>query len=190
MLFRSVVGWWGGEVVEGNGAASSEPPHHPTTSPPRHPTTPLLLWSPGDAHAQVAACNGCGQCRSGPPQRMCPIFQATHEEAAAPRAKANLLRHLMQDKTDPRQLAPDEVRAVADLCVNCKMCATECPAHVNVPKLMLEAKAANVAEHGLNWKDWFLARTDGFARLAGAFALLGALAVLCIVVLSVTAAVS
>jgi Fe-S oxidoreductase len=36
-------------------------------------------------------------------------------------------------------------RAVADLCVNCKMCARECPAAVNVPKMMLEAKAADLA---------------------------------------------
>ena len=61
-------------------------------------------------------------------------------------------------------LSSDEVRAVADLCVNCKMCALECPAHVNVPQLMLEAKAANVARHGLDRNDWFLARTETFAR--------------------------
>jgi Fe-S oxidoreductase len=101
---------------------------------------------------------------------MCPIFRATHAEAASPRAKPNLLRHLLHEKSDPRQLAPDEVRAVADLCINCKMCALECPAHANIPKLMLEAKAANVAEYGQDWKDWFLSRTEALARLAGAFA--------------------
>jgi Fe-S oxidoreductase len=35
---------------------------------------------------------------------------------------------------------------------------------------MLEAKAANVAEHGLDRKEWFLARAETFARLASAFA--------------------
>ena len=30
-----------------------------------------------------------------------------------------------------------------DLCVNCKMCRDECAARVNIPKLMLEAKAAH-----------------------------------------------
>jgi Fe-S oxidoreductase len=103
---------------------------------------------------------------------MCPIFRATHAEAATPRAKANLMRHLLHEDADPRQLSSDEVRAVADLCVNCKMCAFECPAHVKVPKLMLEAKAANVAEHGLSRSDWVLARTETFARLGSAFAFL------------------
>ena len=64
-----------------------------------------------------------------PAQRMCPVFRVTHTEEATPRAKANLLRHLLQDGIDPRTLASEEVRAVADLCVNCRMCAHECPAH-------------------------------------------------------------
>jgi Fe-S oxidoreductase len=101
---------------------------------------------------------------------MCPIFRATHAEAATPRAKANLMRHLLHPDTDSRLLSSAEVRAVANLCVNCKMCASECPAQVNIPKLMLEAKAGNVAEHGLDRGDWVMARTENFARLGSAFA--------------------
>jgi FAD/FMN-containing dehydrogenase/Fe-S oxidoreductase len=131
-----------------------------------------LCWRPDEVRLESVNCNGCGQCRtSAPAQRMCPIFRATHAEAATPRAKANLMRYLLQDDTGTRLLSSDDVRTVADLCVNCKMCALECPAHVNIPKLMLEAKAANVAEHGLNYKDWFLARMESFVRLGSAFAL-------------------
>ena len=36
------------------------------------------------------------------------------------------------------------------------------PRPVNIPKLMLEAKAANVAQHGLHRPDWFLARLERF----------------------------
>src|SRR6516225_2937249 len=50
------------------------------------------------------------------------------------------------------------------------MCAHECPAHVNIPKLMLEAKAANVLEHGLTRSDWELARTESFAALGSSLA--------------------
>jgi Fe-S oxidoreductase len=101
---------------------------------------------------------------------MCPLFRATHAEAATPRAKANLMRYLLEAETDSRLLSSDEVRAVADLCVNCKMCASECPAHVNIPKLMLEAKAQHVAEHGLDRTEWVFARTESFARFGSAFA--------------------
>jgi FAD/FMN-containing dehydrogenase/Fe-S oxidoreductase len=152
----------------------AEPADAPAQPPPEEPETEqpwLLRWQPGEVRAEVLSCNGCGQCRSDSPgRRMCPMFRATHAEAASPRAKPNLLRHLLQDRADARQLAPDEVRAVADLCINCKMCALECPAHANIPKLMLEAKAANVAEYGLDWTDWFAARAEACARLAGTFA--------------------
>jgi Fe-S oxidoreductase len=108
---------------------------------------------------------------------MCPIFRAAPRELAAPRAKANLLRHLLEEGPPGRQLGSDDVRAVADLCVNCKMCAHECPAHVNVPKLMLEAKAAHVAEHGLDRSEWFFARLGRFIRLGSAVPLLANFAV-------------
>lgn len=116
-------------------------------------------------------CNGCGECRTEvTEQRMCPIFRATHDEAATPRAKANILRSLLQPDADPRLPSSDDVRAVADLCVNCKMCARECPARVDVPKLMLQLKAANVAEHGLDRTDWAMSRTESFAGLGSALA--------------------
>ena len=131
----------------------------------------LLRWPAGGVADEALACNGCGSCRTdAPDRRMCPTFRAGRDEAAAPRAKPNLLRDLLQPDADPRQLSADDVRAVADLCVNCKMCASECPAHVNVPKLMLEVKAQNVARHGLSRSDWVLARTESFAWLGSAFA--------------------
>ncbi|MBI1914679.1 MAG: FAD-binding protein [Planctomycetes bacterium] len=130
-----------------------------------------LRWGEEDPRAESQLCNGCGLCRTAAPgSRMCPIFRAEPTEAATPRAKANLLRILLQEGSDMRALSTDEVRQVADLCVNCKMCAHECPAHVKVPKLMLEAKAANVGQHGLDRSDWVLARTENFARAGSALA--------------------
>jgi FAD/FMN-containing dehydrogenase/Fe-S oxidoreductase len=140
---------------------------------PAEPSAWLLRWRPGELADEVANCNGCGHCRSEfAGERMCPIFRATHAEAASPRAKANLLRSLFQEGADPRLFSSDDVREVADLCVNCRMCASECPAQVNIPKLMLEAKAANVAEHGLDRTDWTMARTEGFAAVASLFSAL------------------
>ncbi len=154
-----------------NGTPATAPSEEPAADAPVPPRPYMLRWKPGEFREEVANCNGCGACRTeAPEQRMCPIFRATHGEAATPRAKANLMRHLLAGGTDSRLLSADEVRAVADLCVNCKMCALECPAHVNIPKLMLEAKAANVAEHGLTRSDWVLARTESFAAVGSAFA--------------------
>jgi FAD/FMN-containing dehydrogenase/Fe-S oxidoreductase len=143
-----------------------------------------LRWAADELIGEVVSCNGCGQCRTEsvgdatpphtppgtPSQRMCPLFRVNHDEAATPRAKANMMRHVLDPRTDSRALSSGEVRSVADLCINCKMCARECPAHVNIPKLMLEAKAANVAQHGMDRAEWALARTEMFARLGSALA--------------------
>jgi len=129
--------------------------------------SPLLIWNDTTPAAEVARCSGCGDCRTRlAPKRMCPVFRAGGHEAATPRAKANLLRLLSR----PDLATPEEVRDVADLCVNCKMCRDECDARINIPKLMLEAKAAHQAEHGLERSDWFLARAEGFAAFGSNFA--------------------
>jgi FAD/FMN-containing dehydrogenase/Fe-S oxidoreductase len=126
----------------------------------------LLIWNDTSPLEEAAKCNGCGDCRPREGSvRMCPIFRALGDEAATPRAKANAIRLLV----DPTKLAGDELATVAAHCVNCRMCRDECRAKVDVPKLMLEAKAARYAEHGFHRHDWLLARAESFARFAGQF---------------------
>lgn len=164
---------WPLRVTRVEDKGDKEPQETPKNDAADSPSpAPLhLRWQTGELQAECRNCNGCGQCRTAAPaQRMCPIFRTTHTEAATPRAKANLLRHLLENNADPQMWSGDAVREVADLCVNCKMCRPECPAHVNVPKLMLEAKAANTAEHGLTRSDWALARTEAFAWIGTTFA--------------------
>ncbi|HEV3146644.1 MAG TPA: FAD-linked oxidase C-terminal domain-containing protein [Gemmataceae bacterium] len=166
--------WW--PLREPAAGTTPTPPAAPSevngAPVPAKSEGPFLVWCAEEIQQQVAACNGCGDCRvEAPPRRMCPMFRVTHAEAATPRAKASLLRQVLADP-DPKRLGADDVREVADLCINCKMCAAECPAHVNIPKLMLEAKAAHCAEHGLDRTDMILARTEGFAAIGSRFSLL------------------
>jgi Fe-S oxidoreductase len=49
------------------------------------------------------------------------------------------------------------------------MCRLECPANVDVPKMMLEAKASYVRTNGLPLHEWLLTRIDSLARFAGRF---------------------
>src|SRR5262249_40029469 len=93
----------------------------PASPPGAAPATQLrlhLVWRGGEMMAESQNCNGCGDCRTASPgKRMCPIFRVEHAEAATPRAKGNLVRHLLQEANLPL-LSSDEVRTVADLCVN------------------------------------------------------------------------
>src|SRR5262249_51399654 len=112
-----------GKIVDPD---SSQPawPLRPPLSAPAPSERWQLHWQPGETRMESAHCNGCGYCRTEDPEkRMCPVFRAEGTEAAAPRAKANLLRHLLEQGAQGQPIGSDEVRDVADLCVNCKMCA-------------------------------------------------------------------
>ncbi|MBX3442581.1 MAG: anaerobic glycerol-3-phosphate dehydrogenase subunit C [Planctomyces sp.] len=128
-------------------------------------------WSREELSQSALSCNGCGGCRSiDDGLRMCPFFRRLGSEEAAPRSKANVLRGLIDGELSPRELASDGVKRLADLCFNCKQCQLECPANVDIPHLILEARAAYVAANGLSRADWILSRAHSFGKLGARFA--------------------
>jgi FAD/FMN-containing dehydrogenase/Fe-S oxidoreductase len=127
-----------------------------------------LRWQPEELMDAARLCNGCGACRSQTPEvRMCPIFRLSPREEASPRAKANLVRGILSGRLPPDEMLNDACKEVADLCVHCHMCRLECPANVDIPKLMVEAKATYVRTNGLPFHDRLLTRIDSLAALAG-----------------------
>ena len=100
---------------------------------------------------------------------MCPIFRIGPREEASPRSKANLVRAVLTGQLPATHLEKAELKEVADLCVNCHQCRNECPANVNIPKLMVETKAQFVAMNGLSLTDWCLSRMDKIAGWASLF---------------------
>ncbi len=128
---------------------------------------PQLNWGLGELSAVAASCNGCGRCRTASPdERMCPIFRLNPIEEASPRAKANLMRNFLNANISPSELNSGELKEIADLCVNCHQCRLECPAGVDIPGLMMEAKAQHVAVNGLPMSEWLLTRLDVLYRYA------------------------
>ncbi len=137
----------------------------PTTNGQAESASPLvnvhLNWSAAEIAETARRCNGCGACRTqASDTRMCPIFRVAPAEEASPRAKANLFRGVLTGQLDANLLASDEFKDVADLCFNCHQCRLECPAEVDIPKLMFEAKAAYIAINGMRPGDWLLTRID------------------------------
>ena len=82
-----------------------------------------------------------------------------------PRAKANLIRGMLNRNIDLGRLATDAFKEVADLCVHCHSCRLECPAGVDIPKLMMEAKAAYLRTNGMPFADWIMTRLDLVASI-------------------------
>lgn len=127
---------------------------------PENDTVHLQLrWSPAALSDVAASCNGCGSCRTQEPNgRMCPFFRVEAAEECSPRAKANAVRQLSAAQLPWHDLASPEFKRLADLCFNCKQCLMECPASVDIPHLMVEAKAQHVQAQGLRREEWLLTR--------------------------------
>ena len=142
----------------------------PTSNAPKW----KLSWQRWSGSRRRNHCNGCGQCRT---------------EIAAAADVPDLPRHARRGRHAPgqgqpdarisattaasrRRLSSDEVRAVADLCVNCKMCASSARPTSTFPKLMLEAKAANVAAARPGPRRLGLGPHRGLRPLGSAFAAL------------------
>lgn len=100
---------------------------------------------------------------------MCPVFRLAPREEASPRAKANLMRGILTGQLAPETITKEEFKNVADLCVNCHQCRLECPAEVDIPQLMVEAKAQYFSVNGMKLSDWVLTRLDWLYALAGRF---------------------
>ncbi|HMO15049.1 MAG TPA: anaerobic glycerol-3-phosphate dehydrogenase subunit C [Pirellulaceae bacterium] len=129
-----------------------------------------LNWEPAEALFATRSCNGCGRCRTNSEvERMCPIFRVLPREEASPRAKANLMRGILTGTLNPSMVKSEEFKSLSDLCVNCHQCRLECPAKVDIPKLMVEAKAQYVAVNGLGMSHWLLTRLDLLYEFGGRF---------------------
>jgi FAD/FMN-containing dehydrogenase/Fe-S oxidoreductase len=135
----------------------------------RFDTATTLSFSTGDAGLQenVERCQGCGTCRTPESaRRMCSAYRATLREEFSPRAKANLLREL---QTGRLPLTEDAVELIASRCLQCGMCAAECPAGVDVPALVLELRARLAAERGVGVRERFFDWLHFIAPLGGRF---------------------
>jgi FAD/FMN-containing dehydrogenase/Fe-S oxidoreductase len=143
----------------------------PTARSTRTPFEWQQIWQENELVETVQACNGCGRCRTqSDTERMCPIFRFAPREESSPRAKANLLRAILNERLEPQVLSTEQLKSVADLCVNCHQCRLECPAEVDVPKLMIECKSQYVLNNGLRPTDLLVARPELFSLWASRFA--------------------
>lgn len=129
-----------------------------------------LAWNPTLVYSPTFQCVGCGHCRIRTDEtRMCPAFRNAPDEKASCRAKANFLRGVFDGDLDLSALKSDDARRVAEYCVRCHSCASECPAQVDVPRLAFRLQSAYQAANGLSVADLFAVRFDGALRLASRF---------------------
>ncbi len=114
----------------------------------------------------VEMCNGAGVCRKEGVGTMCPSYQATLDEAHSTRGRANALRAAISGAL-PDELGDPAVKAVLDLCLGCKACASECPSSVDVAKLKSEFLASWHDRHGVDLATRVFGNIHRLNQLAG-----------------------
>ncbi|HVO82931.1 MAG TPA: anaerobic glycerol-3-phosphate dehydrogenase subunit C [Syntrophobacteria bacterium] len=119
-----------------------------------------LHWPEG-FDGEVEKCHGCSKCTTiTTATRMCPIYKVTRDEAATPKAKANLLRALLSGAVEGKSLYERAFREVIETCVNCGSCYRECPSQVNIPKMALEARAHHGKRFGTSLENQLLGNLE------------------------------
>ncbi|BBO72345.1 oxidoreductase [Desulfosarcina alkanivorans] len=128
---------------------------------------PQLNWE-GGWYDEIERCHGCTKCTTvTTATRMCPIYKFTRREAASPKAKANVLRALISGVLDDAALYEKAFQEVMDLCVGCGSCRLECPSHVDIPKMALEARARYVKRFGPSVHGRLVSSVETLGRYGG-----------------------
>src|SRR5215204_2342586 len=98
----------------------------------------------------IELCNGSGFCRKRTGGTMCPSYMVTLDEQDTTRARANMLRSVIEGTLPPEELTGRRMKEVMDLCVGCKACKTECPSRVDVASMKTEVLYQAGREHGFS----------------------------------------
>jgi Fe-S oxidoreductase len=112
--------------------------------------TNLSFGDQGGFAKAVELCNGSGFCRKRTGGTMCPSYMVTLDEQDTTRARANMLRSVIEGTLPPEELTGKRMREVMDLCVGCKACKTECPSRVDVASMKTEILCQMGKEHGFS----------------------------------------
>ncbi len=142
--------------------------HHPGHQTPEY-TTVFDFSDVGGIVRAAEKCSGSGDCRKSQLAggTMCPSYMATREEKHTTRARANILRLILnypEDAANP--FDSTEIKEVMDLCLSCKGCKSECPSSVDITKLKAEFLQHYHDVHGVPFRSQLIAGFEEGAHLA------------------------
>ena len=130
-----------------------------------------LCFESNEFRYEAEQCNGCGVCLAQTADsRMCPIFRGLNEEVGSSRAKANLLSAFMAGEfKEMSGETAEELKGILGLCVNCKMCSIECPAGVDISKIIIEGRSQLAKQTGFTSAELALSHNRWLSVLASSF---------------------
>ncbi|MEN8121347.1 MAG: FAD-linked oxidase C-terminal domain-containing protein [Bacteroidota bacterium] len=101
----------------------------------------IFNFSKTEGYVRAAEnCNGSGDCRKSHLMggTLCPSYQASRDEKNTTRARANMLRDVLNNPANENPFENTDLYKILDLCLSCKACKSECPSGVDMTKLKAE----------------------------------------------------
>ncbi len=126
-------------------------------------------WSSTDGIVRAAEqCNGSGDCRKSHLSggTMCPSYMATHNEKDTTRARANILREMLNSPKEGNRFDHEQIKEVMDLCLSCKGCKSECPSNVDMARMKAEFLQQYYDEHGVPFRAKMIGNFTRYNKLA------------------------
>jgi FAD/FMN-containing dehydrogenase/Fe-S oxidoreductase len=117
----------------------------------------------------VELCNGAGFCRKKNHGTMCPSYMVTMDERDTTRARANMLRSVLDGTLPKEELTGERMKETMDLCVGCKACKSECPSQVDVASMKTEVLYQTGKRSGFTLKQRFAGRMRSQLAIAAKF---------------------
>ncbi|MBV1923112.1 MAG: FAD-binding oxidoreductase, partial [Flavobacteriaceae bacterium] len=113
-------------------------------------------------------CNGSGDCRKTEKASgtMCPSYHATKDEKDTTRARANMLREVLNNSESVNKFDSEELKKVFDLCLSCKACASECPSNVDIASLKAEFLYQYHKSNKHKFSDKLFAKSSKYNKMA------------------------
>jgi FAD/FMN-containing dehydrogenase/Fe-S oxidoreductase len=113
-------------------------------------------------------CNGSGDCRKSSiiGGTMCPTYQVTQDEDKTTRARANMLREIINGSKKENPFNDNELYKVLDLCISCKGCKSECPSGVDMAKLKTEFLFQFYKSNRIPIRTWLIGNFSKLQSLA------------------------
>jgi len=116
-------------------------------------------------------CSGSGDCRKSEISGglMCPSYMATLKEKDTTRARANVLRQFLSNKSDLYPYDHEEIKEAMDLCLSCKGCKIECPSSVDITKMKAEFLQHYYDKNGTPFRSKMIGNFSAQMKLASNF---------------------
>jgi len=169
-IFKEIKNTWDKDKIFNPGKITDTPPmneflRYSPNQKTKEIETTFDFSNTGGFLRAAEKCNGSGDCikTNDAGGTMCPSYRASKNEKQSTRARANMLRDVITNDSNP--FNNKDLYNILDLCLSCKACKSECPSNVDVTKLKAEFLQQYYDKNGIPLRSRLIANITKINRV-------------------------